>query len=134
MDSSEAPKLRFPTTGLAGQDFVPCRSTNFRAVPAGGGCAGAWSRQTGARLPRWRSHTRRGPASVFLGSHYCYCGKRKGAKRRTFMKRIFLLLVSLFVVFRSDGGVTPGGGPPVFFWVPIIAIVASGKVRKGGQL
>jgi hypothetical protein len=41
MDSSEAPKLRFPTTGLAGQDFVPCRSTNFRAVPAGGGCAGA---------------------------------------------------------------------------------------------
>jgi len=41
MDSSEAAKLRFPTAGLAGQDFVLCRSTNFRALPAGGGCAGA---------------------------------------------------------------------------------------------
>src|ERR1035441_101082 len=44
------------------------------------------------------------PVSVFWGSHYCYCGKsRKGAKRRTFMKRIVLLLVSLFVVFLSTG-------------------------------
>src|ERR1017187_7208974 len=35
---------------------------------------------------------------------YCYCGMlRKGAKRRTFMKRIVLLLVSLFVVFLSTG-------------------------------
>src|ERR1019366_2645064 len=33
-----------------------------------------------------------------------------------------------------EGGVTPGGGPPVFFLVPIIAIVGSGKVRKGGHL
>src|ERR1039458_9741102 len=33
-----------------------------------------------------------------------------------------------------EGGVTPGGGPPVFFGVPIIAIVGSGKVRKGEHL
>src|SRR5260370_31903922 len=69
MDSSEPPKLRPSTTGLAGEDFVLCRSTNFRAVPAGGGCAGARSRQTGAPLPRWQSQIRR-PPPVFLSSHF----------------------------------------------------------------
>jgi hypothetical protein len=51
MDSTEPQNLRFPTTVLAGQDFVTCRSTNFRPVPAGGGCAGVRSRQTDAPLP-----------------------------------------------------------------------------------
>src|ERR1035437_2214908 len=32
-------------------------------------------------LPRWRSHTRRGPASVFWGFHYCYCGEAERCEK-----------------------------------------------------
>src|SRR5664280_2664979 len=82
MDSSEAPKLRFPTTGLAARTLCPA------AAPTSGRCPPA------------------ADAPV----------RDPGKPARSF----------------PDGGVTPGGGPPVFFGVPIIAIVGSGKVRKGG--
>src|ERR1035437_4506782 len=104
MDSSEAPKLRFQRPVSRARTLCPAAApTSGRCPPAADAPVRDPGKPARGFPARWRSHTRRGPTGVFWGSHYCYCGKRKGAKRRTFMKRIVLLLVSLFVVFLSTG-------------------------------
>src|ERR1035437_6805687 len=103
MDSSEAPKLRFQRPVSRARTLCPAAApTSGRCPPA----ADAPVRDPGkpARgFPDGGVTPGGGPPVFFWGSHYCYCGKRKGAKRRTFMKRIVLLLVSLIVVFLSTG-------------------------------